>query len=66
MELLTRQQVMDMLGMKASHFSKVSNGKVRGLPPIPHLNIGRLQRFRAESVREWILRVEEKSCSGDR
>jgi predicted DNA-binding transcriptional regulator AlpA len=62
--LLTREEVMQRLQMKASHFSKVVNGKIKGLPPLAVVAIGRLQRFRIEAVEDWVKEVEKKRCNG--
>ena len=63
--LLTREQTMERLHLKAAHFSKLVNGKVRGLPPLPCVRIGRRQLFRAEAVEQWIIDVEKGGrCSG--
>ncbi len=62
-KLLSREEVMGMLQVKPSHFSKISNGKIKGLPPLVAVRIGRLQRFRPETVEQWIRKVEELECS---
>jgi hypothetical protein len=62
--LLTREETMKRLRLKAAHFSKLVNGKVKGLPPLPCVQIGRRQLFREESVQQWIIDVEKsKKCS---
>lgn len=60
--LLTRNEAMAKLRLKASHFSKVTNGKVAGLPPLQSVRIGRCQRFREETLDSWILEVESGAC----
>jgi hypothetical protein len=60
--LLTREEVMERLRLKASHFSKIVNGRVKGLPPLPVVALGRRQLFRPEALEEWILTVEGKRC----
>ncbi len=63
--LLTREEVMERLRLKASHFSKIVNGKVKGLPPLPVVALGRRQLFRSEAIDNWILAVEQgKRCKG--
>jgi hypothetical protein len=57
--LLTRAEAMKRLRLKPAHFSKLVNGKVKGLPPLPCVRIGRRQLFRAESVEQWIIDVEK-------
>lgn len=62
--LLTREETMQRLRLKAAHFSKLVNGKVKGLPPLPVVQIGRRQLFREEAVEKWIIDVEKtKRCS---
>jgi len=61
-ELLTRTEAMDLLKLKASHFSKLVNGYIRSVPPIPCIRIGRRQLFRREALERWILEVEQ-NCS---
>lgn len=63
MKILTREEAMERLRMKPSQFSKVSNGKVKGLPRIPVYNIGRRQFIREEMLDQWIIALEEKACS---
>ena len=50
---------MARLRLKAAHFSKLVNGKVKGLPPLPCVQISRRQLFREESVQQWIIDVEK-------
>jgi hypothetical protein len=65
--ILTRGEVMSILRVKPSHLSKIVNGKVKGVPRLIALQIGRKQLFRSETVRAWILEVEARaSCKEDR
>jgi hypothetical protein len=65
--ILTREETMLILRMKASHFSKVVNGKVKGVPRLVAIQIGRKQLFRSETVRAWVLEVEARAaCKEDR
>jgi len=61
--LLTREEAMAQLRLKPAFFSKVVSGMVKGLPPLACLRIGRRQLFREDTVNQWILDVEAKSCS---
>lgn len=63
MALLTREEAMLRLRLKPAFFSKIANGKVKGLPTLPTVRIGRRQLFREEAIERWILEVETKSCS---
>ena len=65
-KLLTRTEAMDRLRLKASHFSKLVNGKIKGLPMLPVVQIGRRQLFRPEAVEQWIIDVEATHCSAAR
>ncbi|MDQ1469360.1 MAG: hypothetical protein QOJ99_840 [Bryobacterales bacterium] len=64
--LMTREEAMARLRLKASHFSKVVNGKVKNLPPIPTIMIGRRMFFRLEALDQWIIDVEARRCKGAR
>lgn len=57
-ELLTRKEAMDRLRLKGSHFSKLVNGKIDGLPRLPVVKIGRRLLFRPEAVERWLIDVE--------
>jgi len=56
--LLTKAETMLILRLKPSHFSKLVNGKVKGMPPLPKVQIGRRQLFRPQAVYQWIIDVE--------
>ena len=58
MKLLTRKEAMERLRLKASHFSKVTNGKISGLPQLVPVQIGRRQLFREETLEQWVALVE--------
>lgn len=66
MALLTREEAMARLRLKPAFFSKVASGKVKGLPALACVRIGRRQLFREETIDRWILDVEANSCSADR
>jgi hypothetical protein len=59
-QLLTRSEAMARLRLKSSHFSKVVSGKIRGLPRLPVLQIGRCQFFRRAAIERWIIEAEKK------
>lgn len=63
MALLTRDEAMGRLRLKPAFFSKVAAGKVKGLPPLPCVRIGRRQLFREETINRWVLDVENKPCN---
>jgi hypothetical protein len=64
--LLDRTEAMNRLHLKASHFSKIVNGKIKGLPQLKHVRLGRKLLFREESLSDWIAEVEGLSCSAAR
>ena len=41
-----------------AHLSNVINGKVRGIPRLPALRIGRRVLFRRESLEIWLQQIE--------
>jgi len=62
MSILTREETMARLRLKPAHFSKLVNGRIKGLPPLACLRIGRRQLFRDETVEQWARDVEAQ-CS---
>jgi hypothetical protein len=66
MKLLTRKEAIERLRVTPSHFSKITNGKIVGLPLLPTVRIGRRQLVRDETLDDWILSVEAQRCSEDR
>jgi len=60
--LLTRKEVMERLRLRPAFFSKLSNGKVKGMPALPAVRIGRRQLFREAALNQWIMDVE-KLCN---
>lgn len=59
--LKTRAEVLAMLKVSPGHLSKIVNGKVKGLPRLRPVNIGRRQLFREETVNKWLAEVEESA-----
>ena len=41
-----------------AHLSNVVNGKVRGIPRLPAVRIGRRVLFRRESLEQWLQQLE--------
>ena len=63
MPLLTRDEARAKLGgVSEGHFSKIVAGKVKGNPPIPHVQLGRRQMFREETLDKYISDLEAR-CS---
>jgi transcriptional regulator with XRE-family HTH domain len=52
-EILDVKAVARVLGCSISHVSNILNGKVAGLPPIPHVRAGRLRLVRREVLMRW-------------
>lgn len=60
--LRNRQEAMDRLRVKPAFFSKIVNGKVKGLPKLRCVRMGRRQLFTDEALDEFIKAVEAMSC----
>jgi hypothetical protein len=58
-KLLTREEAMNRLRLKPAHFSKVANGKVKGLSKPACIRIRRRQLFHEQTLDEWIIEVEK-------
>lgn len=52
-EILHVKAAARLLGCSPSHLSNILNGKVDGVPPIPHVRAGRLRLIRRESLMRW-------------
>jgi excisionase family DNA binding protein len=50
-----------ILGCSVSHVSNILNGKVEGVPPIPHVRAGRLRLIRREALLRWFEDQEQAS-----
>jgi hypothetical protein len=64
--LIDRKQAMEILGLKPAHFSKVCNGRIKGLKPLPCVRIGRRLLFIRETVWQFARDNEAATCSADR
>jgi hypothetical protein len=64
-KVLTRKETMARLRLKAATFSKLTNGKIKGLPPLRFIRVGRKQLFLATTVEQWLLEAED-TCSAGR
>lgn len=62
--LLNAREAQKRLGISQAQLSKLINGKVRNVPPLPCVRIGRQVKFREESIDKWVEGVE--GCSADR
>ena len=61
--LLSAREAQERLGVSRPQLSKLINGKVRNVPPLPCVRIGRQVKFRQESIDKWIEDVEK--CNAD-
>jgi excisionase family DNA binding protein len=50
-----------VLGCSVAHVSNMLNGKVDGVPPIPHVRAGRLRLIRREALMRWFEEQEAAS-----
>jgi len=60
-EILDVKGAAKVLGCSASHVSNILNGKVEGVPPIPHVRAGRLRLIRREALLRWFEDQEQAS-----
>ena len=60
-EILDVKGTAQMLGCSVAHVSNIINGRVAGVPPIPHVRAGRLRLIRRETLMRWIEEQEESS-----
>ncbi len=63
MTLLTRAETIARLRLKPAFFSKIANGKVKSLPRLKVVQMGRRQMFREETIEQWILDVEAQGAT---
>jgi excisionase family DNA binding protein len=65
-EILDVNGAAQVLGCSAAHVSNILNGKVDGVPPIPHVRAGRLRLIRREALMRWIEEQEASKRSAKR
>ena len=46
-----------------SHVSNILNGRVRNLPPLPHLKLGRRTLIQRSSLEKWKALVENQASA---
>jgi excisionase family DNA binding protein len=63
-EILDVKGAAQLLGCSAAHVSNMLNGKVDGVPPIPHVRAGRLRLIRRASLMAWFAEQEDASKGG--
>lgn len=52
--ILTIKEVADILRCSKTHAQNVIDGKVRGLPKLTHLSLGRRKVVRKEWLEQWM------------
>jgi hypothetical protein len=52
--ILTIKEVADILRCSKTHAQNVIDGKVRGLPKLTHLSLGRRKVVRKEWLEQWL------------
>jgi len=60
-EILDVKGAAQLLGCSVSHVSNMLNGKVDGVPPIPHVRAGRLRLIRRQALMHWFEQLEKAS-----
>lgn len=57
-KVLNLTEAAALVRCSRAHLSNIVNGKVRGIPHLPTVRIGRRVLFRRESLELWLQRVE--------
>jgi len=61
-ELLTLNDVAEILRCSKAHVSKAVRGEVHGITPIPAIGLGRRKLVRRESLLQWIEANDRRRC----
>jgi hypothetical protein len=61
----TRDEAMRFLRLKPATFSRLVNGKLKGVPQLNRVPVGRRQFFRGETLRKWLIKAEAMACNAD-
>ena len=56
--LLNIDELAIVLRCSKAHACKLLKGQVAGLPPLPHLSLGRRKLIRQAALDQWMIRVE--------
>src|ERR1051325_8534277 len=62
-EVLTTREGARFLRCSKAHFCNLLNGRVRGVPPLPSLQVGRRRLVRKKTLIEWIAAVESAGAT---
>jgi excisionase family DNA binding protein len=60
-DILDVKGAAKILGCSVSHVSNMLNGRVDGVPPIPHVRAGRLRLIRRQALMHWFEEQEHAS-----
>ena len=60
-QILTMEETAQLLRFSKAHLSHLLNGKLRGLPRLPCIQIGRRKLIRRDSLLKWIEQAEAKA-----
>ena len=64
--VLTLTEVARELRCSKAHLHNIISGKVRGLPPLPVLRLGRRLLIRYDALMRWLLSLESREAEGQR
>ncbi len=59
-EILTIREAAQLLRCSKAHVSNVLNGRISGIPPIPHVIVGRRKLIRRAALEHWLEDVEAR------
>ena len=59
--VLTTSEAAQLLRCSKAHLCNLLNARVRGLPPLPYLRLGRRRLIRREVLLDWLKQVESQS-----
>jgi hypothetical protein len=65
-DILTLPEVACELRCSKAHLFNILSGKVRGVPPLPVLRLGRRLLVRHEVLTKWMLSIEAHEVEGQR
>ncbi len=60
-EILTLPEAAKFLRMSRSHLLNILKGKVRGVPALPYIRVGRRLLLRRAALEQWLLEAEAGS-----
>lgn len=63
-KILTLAEAALFVRCSRAHLCNIINGKVRGIPYLPSVRIGRRVLFRRESLERWLQQVESAGSVG--